>query len=58
MPPIWLLQVQIKRFHYDPTLESGARLSGLINEAVRQDKARNTDADDASDEPASDNDPS
>lgn len=42
------------RFHYDPTLESGARLSGLINEAVRQDKARNTDADDASDELSSD----
>lgn len=49
------------RFHYDPTLESGARLSGLINEAVRQDKARNTDdaADEgSSDERSSDKDPS
>ncbi|GGX44823.1 30S ribosome-binding factor RbfA [Saccharospirillum salsuginis] len=28
------------RFHYDEVIESGARLSGLIDEALRQDKSR------------------
>jgi ribosome-binding factor A len=34
------------RFHYDEVIETGARLSGLINEAVRQDKARQGNQDD------------
>lgn len=28
------------RFHYDDVMESGTRLSGLIDEAVRQDQSR------------------
>lgn len=33
------------RFHYDEVIETGARLSGLIDEAVRQDKSRHSDED-------------
>lgn len=31
------------RFHYDQVIESGARLTGLIDEALRQDQARHRD---------------
>lgn len=34
------------RFHYDEVLETGTRLTGLIDEAVRQDKNRQTGNDD------------
>ncbi|MCH8529875.1 MAG: 30S ribosome-binding factor RbfA [Saccharospirillum sp.] len=33
------------RFHYDEVVETGARLTDLISEAVRQDKARQGDKD-------------
>ncbi len=33
------------RFHYDQVLETGARLTGLIDEAVRQDQSRHRDDD-------------
>lgn len=33
------------RFHYDTVLETGTRLTGLIDEALRQDQARHRDDD-------------
>ena len=37
------------RFHYDPTVVAGPKMSALINKAVAADKARAVDADDSSD---------